>query len=180
MPRKAFTQPQLDVLAAIRRANMEEKQIEMDAHIEAQRIVADRTKAARERTNALIWLAHTTHHLSQTAITEVYAGTHRLATKARLAEHAEHIGANVSDEKEAGKITAELAGIKVSPMGDTGTVVTLDNYSHPDLADDVSGTVTFDAEGDITAWTGDLTDNIESDPLFAVKLWALRDVQEAI
>jgi len=181
MARKAFTQPQLDILDAIRRAAHDEKQTELDAEMEVRRAVADKIRVKREKTNALIYLAHSTHGLSQRAITEVYAGTHRLVTKARLAEHVERTGiATAADPAAAERITAELAGLSVTKMGETGYIVTLEKYSHPDLGENVNGTVTFTADGDITAWTGDLTENVEDDPLFALKLWGLPDVQAAI
>ena len=175
-----ITPLQREVLNQISRAHSREASTQAEARIEAEALVRDRVKNVRATTNALIFAAVTNHGISKTAVTKAYANTSRIQTDLRMGEHMRAHG--ISDPSEAIASPAQAAtptvGLDVMLEGSL-VLVTFEHYANRDIADEpVQGWISLDVNtGDMVDRGGDVVENLDADPLFAVKVWSLPEVQ---
>ncbi len=170
------------VLAAIREALAEEKGVLAAAKIEADELIRRRTQEARNKTNALMHAAATTHGITKKAIAlEGLGNTNRNAVDLRLQEHiiryvqgSEPI---VIEDEPAVAAQPENAALTVAWDGERGIVVTLTQFSHEDIGDDLDGEVVFDHDGDVAEATGGMDSVVTNNPLLPMRLWGLEEVQ---
>lgn len=158
-------------LAKIRDKDEAEKRAR--ARAEAQ--VAAAVAAARAETNEAIVEA-VERGATKEAI-RVVLGVSYTTVINRVAEHRGRAGLvtrtaePVSDEETDGTPRVRVT------KDDAGYTVTLDEFSHPDVGENVSGTVIYDLEGDLKIADQHLQND---DPLWADKLWATTEVQDRV
>lgn len=185
MPERKTTESQDRILAAIARAVAAERGVEAAARQEAEELVRNRVAKARHETNALMFAAVQDHGITKSAVAKRGLGnTNRNAVDLRLSEHAYRNGvygtvpapANVSAQ---GGDEGEQPGsaLDVAWSGERGIVVTLDQFTHEDVGENMSGEVVFDSDGTVAEATGPMDSAVTNDPLLAMRLWGLEEVQ---
>lgn len=103
----------------------------------------------------------------------------------RMREHEARVG-YVAPAAPAARTEEAPATVPATPDGtprvhvtkdDTGHTVTLTHFTHPDVGTDLTGQVIYDEDGDLK-----IADAVfdQSDPLWSDKLWATKEVQDAV
>lgn len=176
MARRALTTAQAASVEAVREAIAAERTASAEAQAEANRLVEQRTREARERTNAMVYSARQVHHVSVAVLTEEgFGNTNRKNVTDRIAEHGARFGGSTEAEQVAAA-TVVASGLKVISAG--GDVhVMLDKFTHDDVGT-LSGEYIYTSGGDLLSTSpGDATQSVELNPLLPYILWGLPEVQ---
>lgn len=180
MARRALTPAQAASVDAVREAIAAERTASAEAQAEANRLVEQRTREARERTNAMVYSARQVHHVSVAVLTEEgFGNTNRKNVTDRIAEH----GARFSGSTEAEQVAAAVvvaSGLKVISAG--GEVhVQLDKFTSPDVGTLSGEFIYYEDEGSLLSTSpGEATQAVEDNPLLPYLLWGLPEVQALI
>lgn len=176
------------MLESITSAYADEKAARALAETEARKLIEKRMQAARDRTTALMYKAHTEYGVTKAAITTLGIGsTNFQAVKSRMDEYAQRMAFAPGEEVEVGELPAAVAEGAPSAVfvnaSEGGTVtVRFRNYSHPDLGSDLSGTVTFADGGGGARVYEDENEALGAtvdDPFWGYNVFELPEVQEA-
>lgn len=170
------------VLAAIREALAEEKGVLAAAKVEADELIRRRTQEARNKTNALMHAATTTHGITKKAVAlEGLGNTNRNAVDLRLQEHIiRYVQGSepvVIEDEPAVAAQGENTALTVERREDGVTIVNLDQFSHEDVGDDLSGEIIFEPDGTVRTYDAEMAPTVEANPLFPMRLWGLEEVQ---
>lgn len=183
MAERKRTDSQERVLAAIRESVAEEKGVLAAAKIEAEELIRRRTQEARNKTNALMHAAATSHGITKKAIaTEGLGNTNRVAVDMRIQEHmiryVQGTTSAVVIDDEPVEAQPENAALTVG-VEEHAVIVHLDQFSHEDVGDDLSGEIIFDHDGTVKTYDADMAPHVEANPLLPMRLWGLEEVQNA-
>lgn len=181
-PRKR-TPEQESILAQIAHAAAQERTVYANAQAEAKALIAARVHEAQNKTNALMYQAHYEYGITKTAITAEGLGTtNRQAADPRLREYMAEAGLTPAETlaERAQMARTPAAGIRVEVGGDVVSVI-LDGFTHPDVGDNLVGTVQFTPDGEMVALIepNDALTTESDNPLWSMRLWDIDQIQEA-
>lgn len=183
MARKPLSSDRQAAVDNIRRAADNEVMVLRAAKVEAERLIAQRIGDARDRTNAAVYRGIHSFHLSTAVVVELgFGNTSRQNVQKRLEEYeGQHpeLAAQMVADVTGTHFVPPIAGLNVSKVTDDGVDmirVDLDHFSHPDLGDDLNGSVTFDLDGEEIGHTPGLDTQYEGSPLWGLFVWQLPEV----
>lgn len=188
MPTRKTSESQDRVLERIRLMIEDERAVERAARAEADELIRARTQQARNATNALMHAATTEHGITKSAIAVRAVGnTNRAAVDTRIREHlARHyIAPGVSTPAPTPDAAPTVApeptnGALTVDAREDCVIVNLDQFSHEDVGDDITGEVIFESDGTVRTYDMDMAPTIEANPLLPMRLWGLEEVQSVI
>ena len=165
---RALNRAQLEGLSEIGDLREEEVRIEKRARRRLEQMVQEETATARLKLAQHVAHLHYNLGINKSQIAAIGFGTSNRKVIYELLELAGPPESSTS--KGAVKVERH----------DDGVSIHLDNFSHPDLGDELFGTVVFDSEGNFTESTKELHATIAEDFLWADTLWGLPIVQEQL
>lgn len=178
-PRRPVTPAQKEALDEGARLYVAETEAKLAAKAEAQQLILTRTQHARKATNDMLWRLCNELNINRTQVAMLCLGTSdRQQLYRRLREvddERDGVVAPVIVQKEY--VAPEVSVMTVEPHDD-GVSVHMTDYSHPDLGQNLTGSLVFNAEGEVTDSDGDLTEAVNSSQLWALTLWGMPAVQE--
>lgn len=170
-----LTNEQMAEADKIRELRQAEAVVRREAEAEARQLVRDRVAAAQNATNARIGYAHYTLGMNKTQIAKYGFNTtdrrqiyERLATVERP---------NMTAVDNSRLIVNRVA---VNQDGDLfEVIIRMDGFNHPDLGQDLSGTITFAESGNVltTEASSDSFATAILNPIWPMILWGLSTVQ---
>lgn len=185
MAERRTTDAQDAILAEIAKAVAAEKAAEHVATIEAQELIRTRTKEARVATNALVYVAEHEYRVTKSAIAKRgFGNTNRQAIDARLKEHEyRNSGPAMPTTPSAPAQTAPTPpadqAVRVENE-EYGWAVSFDQFTHEDVGTNMSGEVHFDQVGQFISADGAIGVEVSANPLMAMRVWGLEEVQRVI
>lgn len=169
-------------MADLRGLILSERTTEATARAQVERLVAEQVDQARARTNEAVHRARHSLGITVTALTEQgFGNTNRAAVMARLAEHETRHGVIKMADEDGNMVTVNTEtdlGLFVTTPEDR-VVVTMREFTHPDIGNMVSGEVVYNEDGDMIEYSDDMAD-LMANPLFPMILWGLDEVQRQL
>lgn len=168
-----ITPEQQRLLDIVTKAREDEKLLIVKADAEAR----ERRRALRQAANAAVhaaWQAGA----PKTRINAALGTTSPGATDQRLREFAAQTGQEAEPEGGVTEVVpAEPAvpPVRIKRHDDGGYTVKLTKFSHPDVGDDLTMWVRYDADDNAM-----IRDGEDVDAMFALKLWSTSEVQRAL
>lgn len=175
MARRPLNDEQAAAVEAIRNAARDEREEEHKARIEVERAVRARMQSARDRTNAAVFRARTTHKVNISVVAELgFGNSNRMNVYKRVEEYqASH--PEVVAAVDGGHYVAPVAGLEVRRDG-SNVIVVFDHFSHVDLGDDINGVVKFNGDGEEIEHDSTLDPHYDAQPLWGLLVYQLPEV----